>query len=438
MNLNLLLLSAAALFNAATVFASPDPVKLGHGCNYVILSKSGITNVSPSTINGNMGVSPIAATAMTGFGLVLDGVSRQFSTSDEVKSTSSSLGRVFAADYGGQTASDLTVAVNHIEMAFTDAASRPSDIINLEAGLIGGKILNAGVYTFTTDIKFDTDVTFHGTATDVIILQATGNVLVGSGAKVVLTGGLKPENVFWQVAEKVTVGTGGHLEGILLVKTAVMFMTGSSLNGRILAQTACTLQKVTITEPATCLSAPPSASAPGVGTAVATATATITLETVTETTVITQTTRATATDTRKTTTTTVNGFQTDQVIDTSAGSGVELEPSAKAYVTGSRGSGPFLATATATATSTSSLTGTAEATATASSRIGASTTATSTATTTATRTTTTATASADSNSSDSSKPLKDIKTSTAVQNASAIAVSRKTATATCTSTFTEA
>jgi hypothetical protein len=38
------------------------------------------------------------------------------------------------------------------------------------------------------------------------------------------------------------------MEGILLVKTDVTFVTGSSLNGRVLAQTACALQKATIVE----------------------------------------------------------------------------------------------------------------------------------------------------------------------------------------------
>jgi hypothetical protein len=44
------------------------------------------------------------------------------------------------------------------------------------------------------------------------------------------------------------VGAGAHLEGILLVKTAVTFITGSTLNGRILAQTLVALQMATITE----------------------------------------------------------------------------------------------------------------------------------------------------------------------------------------------
>jgi hypothetical protein len=63
---------------------------------------------------------------------------------------------------------------------------------------------------------------------------------------VLLEGGALAKNVFWQVAGHVTVGAGGaHMEGVLLV--AVTFVTGSSLNGRILAQTACNLQIVAIT-----------------------------------------------------------------------------------------------------------------------------------------------------------------------------------------------
>ena len=61
--------------------------------------------------------------------------------------------------------------------------------------------------------------------------------------------GAKAENIIWAVAGEVTVGAGAHMEGILLAKTAIKFMTGSSLNGRIFAQTAATLQKAVITQP---------------------------------------------------------------------------------------------------------------------------------------------------------------------------------------------
>ena len=62
-----------------------------------------------------------------------------------------------------------------------------------------------------------------------------------------MAGGAQANNIFWQVAGKVNVGTGAHMEGIFLVQTAVTFKAGSSLNGRILAQTACVLEKATIT-----------------------------------------------------------------------------------------------------------------------------------------------------------------------------------------------
>jgi hypothetical protein len=58
-----------------------------------------------------------------------------------------------------------------------------------------------------------------------------------------------PANIVWQVAGYVDAGTSSHLEGVFLVKTRAAFKTGASLNGRILAQTACTLDAATITRP---------------------------------------------------------------------------------------------------------------------------------------------------------------------------------------------
>jgi hypothetical protein len=48
----------------------------------------------------------------------------------------------------------------------------------------------------------------------------------------------------------VTIGTTAHFEGIVLAKTLVAANTGASVNGRLLAQTAVTLQMNSITEPA--------------------------------------------------------------------------------------------------------------------------------------------------------------------------------------------
>jgi hypothetical protein len=237
MKLNILLLSVAALVNAAT---ATNEVDLGTAGNYAILTKTGISTVPSSAITGDIGVSPIAATAITGFGLIMHSEG-QFSEASQIT------GKAFAADYGGVTAMSLTTAVSDMQTAYADAAARAPDFTSLGGGAIGSLILTTGVYYFDVDISFDSDITFKGTDTDVFILQTTGSVLQAAGTKVVLDGVLA-KNIFWQVAGQVEVGAGAHIEGVVLVKTDALFMTGSSLNGRVLAQTACDLQQAVITQ----------------------------------------------------------------------------------------------------------------------------------------------------------------------------------------------
>jgi hypothetical protein len=244
MKLNLLLLSAAALLNAAT--AAIDTVDLGAAGDYVILTKTGISTVPASSITGDIAVSPIAATAITGFGLVMDS-GGEFSTASQIA------GKAFAATYASPIPTHLTTAVGDMETAYADAAGRPNTDAkrtNLGAGAIGGETLTPGVYTFGVDVSFSADIVFDADGDDnaVFILQTTGSLLQAEDTTVTLVGGAQAKNIFWQVAGQVKVGAGSVLQGVLLVKTDVLFMTGSSLIGRVFAQTACDLQQAVITE----------------------------------------------------------------------------------------------------------------------------------------------------------------------------------------------
>jgi hypothetical protein len=227
------------------------PVPLGTADDFVILAKSGISTVPASDITGDIGVSAIASTAMTGFSLAAHS-SNTYSTSTQIK------GRAYAANYAKPTPSKMTKAINDMETAYTDAAGRPitdDSNRNIKAGLISGTTFTAGVYKWESDVMFGSDIYIKGSSTDHFIFQITGNFIAGSGAKVVLvdsdTGGGKPQaaNIVWQVAGYVDAGTTSHLEGVVLTKTYAAFKTGSSLNGRILAQTACTLDSATIKQP---------------------------------------------------------------------------------------------------------------------------------------------------------------------------------------------
>jgi hypothetical protein len=218
------------------------PVNLRTSGNFVLLGKSGITNVPTSRITGNVGVSPITSTALTGFPLTPDS-SNQFSTTPQI------IGRAYAADYGAPTPSNLTTAINDMETAFTAAAGRAPDVTELGAGMIGTVTLAPGVYRWSTGLLIPTNVTLSGSATDVWIFQIAQDLTLSSGTSIFLAGGARPKNIFWQVSGQVVVNTGAHLEGNVLSQTATTLDTGASLNGRLLAQTLVTVRASTVIQP---------------------------------------------------------------------------------------------------------------------------------------------------------------------------------------------
>ena len=216
----------------------PAPVDLGAAGTFAILSQTGITDVYASPIVGDVGTSPI-----TGAALLL--------SCGEVS------GNIYTVDAAGPLpcattdATFLTAAVGDMGFAYDDAAGRPSpDFSELGAGEIGGLTLAPGLYNWGTGVLITTDVTLSGGPDDVWIFQVAGTLNQGNGTRVTLAGGAQARNVFWQVAGAVTIGTTAHFEGIVLAKTLIAVNTGASVHGRLLAQTAVTLQMNAITAPA--------------------------------------------------------------------------------------------------------------------------------------------------------------------------------------------
>jgi hypothetical protein len=225
----------------ASAGAGPMAVNLGTSGNFAILSKSGISTVPTSAITGDIGVSPIDSTGITGFSPVLDSTGT-FSTSTQV------VGKVYAADYTAPTPSNLTTAVSDMQTAFTDAAGRTlPDFTELGAGDISGMSLVPGLYKWGTGVSINANVTLSGGPNDVWIFQIAQGLTQASGIKVLLAGGALPKNIFWQVSGAVSLGTTAHLEGVVLGQTAITLATGATVNGRLLAQTAVTLDSSTVT-----------------------------------------------------------------------------------------------------------------------------------------------------------------------------------------------
>jgi len=216
---------------------------LGGAGAYAILAKSGVTNAIGSTIGGNVGVSPAAASYITGFALVAD-ASNTFSTSPSV------VGSVYAANYAVPTPANLTSAIARMETAYADAAGRTSPNFNeLGSGSLGGLTLVPGLYKWTTSVTIPTDTTLSGGANDVWIFQISGDLTIAAAKSVLMAGGAQARNVFWQVAGQATLGTTSHFEGIILSRTGVTLNTNASMNGRVLAQTLVALDNDVLTSP---------------------------------------------------------------------------------------------------------------------------------------------------------------------------------------------
>jgi|GEM_PF-1305223 len=219
----------------------PEPVLLGTAENYVVLAESAITNVPISVITGDVGLSPAAASYITGFAPTKAGASW---TSDQV------IGLLFAADNDLPTPTDLTTAVADMHTAYVDAAgrSRP-DYRDLSDGALGGLTLAPGLYKWSSTVTIDTNVTIAGGADDHWIFQITGDLSLAAAKVMKLSGGARAENIVWQVAGTATFDATSRAQGIVLSKTSIDLGTGASINGRLLAQTAINLKSSTVTAP---------------------------------------------------------------------------------------------------------------------------------------------------------------------------------------------
>lgn len=235
-------LESAGLTGVRKSATSPARVDLGLAGDFAILAKSGISTVPQSVVTGNIGVSPIARGGLTGFSETMS-LTNAFATSTQV------IGGLFAADYAGSSPAMLGLAVLDMQAAYTDAAGRAPDFTELGAGNIGGLTLLPGTYKWSGVVTIPTDVTLNGGPNDVWIFQIAGGINQASATRVILSGGARAGNIFWQSADVVALGTTAHMEGIVLGKTGITLATGATVNGRLLAQTAVTLQMNVVTQP---------------------------------------------------------------------------------------------------------------------------------------------------------------------------------------------
>jgi hypothetical protein len=214
----------------------PSPVALGAAANYVILAQSEITNVPTSAVTGNVGLSPATGAAI--------GI-----TCAQVTGVMNAVDNAGPLPCNVMDAVGLTAAVGAAGTAYTDAQGRAPDYTELAAGNIGGLNLSPATYKWSTAVSVPTTLTLTGGPNDVWIFQIAQGLTVSSGVQVILVGGALPQNVYWATFGVAQLGTTSKFNGVILSQTSIVMNTGATMNGRMFAGTAVTLEQNTLTQP---------------------------------------------------------------------------------------------------------------------------------------------------------------------------------------------
>ncbi|MDP2274110.1 MAG: ice-binding family protein [Archangium sp.] len=201
-------------------------VDLGASGAFVALAGSTVTNTGPTILTGDLGVSP--GSSVTGFppGLVV----------------------------GTQHVTDITAASAAFDLtvAYNDAAGRTLCPVSV-AGNLGGQTLTPGLYKSTGSLEVtsgDLTLDAQGDVDAIFIFQIASTLMTSSGRQVILAGGAKSANVFWQVGTAATLGSTSAFQGTIMADQAITLATGATLNGRALARIgAVNLDSNAITRP---------------------------------------------------------------------------------------------------------------------------------------------------------------------------------------------
>ncbi|MDB5059827.1 MAG: hypothetical protein JWO59_3299 [Chloroflexi bacterium] len=206
-----LLLALVPETGAARAATNPG---LGTAGTFAVLAYSTVTNTGPTTVTGNLGVSP--GTSATGF----------------------PPGLVFGEKHLGDTtgSNNATQAQVDANTAYVNLTGQGCDHM-LTGQDLGGMTLTPGVYCFSSSAQLTGRLILNalGDPSSVFIFKIGSTLTTASGASVGVINGVDPCNVFWQVGSSGTLGTTTSFIGNILALTSITLNTNSATQGGLYA-----------------------------------------------------------------------------------------------------------------------------------------------------------------------------------------------------------
>ena len=198
------------IFTPAAHAATAPP--LGAADTFSVLGGSTVTNVGPTIISGDLGVSP--GTSITGFppGVVT--------------------GTIYSGA-GSLAGTAQTATVNAYNILAAEATTT-----NLTGQDLGGLTLTPGVYTFNSSAQLTGNLILNplGNPNATFVFQTGTTITTATGATVTILGGVSDPNVFWQIGSSATLGTGTAFEGNILALQSITLDPSATIStGRALA-----------------------------------------------------------------------------------------------------------------------------------------------------------------------------------------------------------
>jgi Ice-binding-like len=220
--ISLILAALALLTWPAIALAATDP-GLGTAGNFAVLAGTTITNTGPSWITGAIG----AGAAGIAPGSFPPGTAGPQHSNDAVYTTAET---------------DLTTAfANAVQPVTTDYSN-----VNL-----GGLTLGPGVYNQSTAPTLTGTLTLSGSGIYIFLIGST--LVTANSARVLMTGGAQPCDIFWRVVTSATIAPSTAFVGTIMAGAGIQMQTGATLWGRALARTAAvTLDTNRIIQPSGC------------------------------------------------------------------------------------------------------------------------------------------------------------------------------------------